>query len=363
MRKIIVVLSVFLVFAACGSHNNSDSEINNESDVKTANSLETSIMLTREKIEALEFEQVVINDENELAVVIEGEEFLVENVVNVDATSRDDYLFYYLQTDMPDIQLLFSISQADEQMTVHEYYPDTSFFMAEELLLLSIQPYDLPTLEQTITVTDVETGEEKLERALSFERSMGDIRLQELRYQKVVSIHMHGIGYGIEILWEQAHYPMRKAFYSIDENVVRLSSNDGDYAINELQAVNFSIEEYGNDILVIPNDAEIIAGTSNDDNSLISILLSDNGNTTDYNTIELVSIDTATSEILKRTSFADVFLYQDPFVGAVGAGWKESNAAYIIETKEFEYDFYWNPETGDHDIYLRPSSFTTRYVK
>lgn len=158
----------------------------------------------------------------------------------------------------------------------------------------------------------------------------------------------------MNIFWEQAHYPMSRLRYFLDSKDVWFSSNDDDYSITELIENTNNIELSENTVL---KNLFIICAEKIGETTIA--VVSDQAGSLEWQQYRIIT--SSATEILNEISLASIFRYQDPLVAIKPAIPVDSRAAFIIETKEFSYDFYFDSSNGETDIFIRPSSFVTRY--
>jgi len=378
LKASIVACLILLVLIGCFT-NSSDEKSSldsgdNEKGVKTFDATPGSIELAYEDAKQLNAGQVEIDTTHGLRLIVKKTKpYTVSNVIG-SSVNTAGYYFFVCADESEKAQFLVTVNPENSIITVADYYEGLSYLFPEQLVLASILPHEERHLKETFVAVNVGTGMELAEKEINFKRTLRESEpLQELYYLES-RMQLHSSKLGIEIFWEQAHYPMKRAFFSINDGALRSSANDGKYSISELLAntVLVSKDADGNSKITEHGVSRSIPATLLDGQDVLCAVLQPNGqlvavithtgsDPSRYDGYLLVVLDVDNQKIVQSNALSELFRFQDPLIGIQGASWEKDSISYIIETKEFKYDFFWNYKDGSGDSYLRPSSFTTRY--
>jgi len=280
----------------------------------------------------------------------------IQNVISSGYNTSGDF-FVFLSTDNESRQILLVISQKRNIFKWIDFFPKTSHFYREKLIAFVIKPFPERHSEEEIYITDFINNKE-ITRVNSSIRSIDQDKLQDLYYVEP-SFSKDEEGLVLYIYWEQAHYPMTKMSYFLDSLDVGFSSNDGNYSITELEENNsFDINLNG-----VLENYTILSSQENRSN-IIAIVIESDEILTLRKVLEWEDcsiIIASKSNIIKQIPLVEVFKFQDALLSIKSGKPIDHRAAFIIETAEFTYDFYFDPITEESDSFLRPSSFVTRY--
>jgi len=302
------------------------------------------------RLELSDFILPVSNDIS-FGYIEKGKTYEITNVVNL-GFNADQTFYAFLSTESNNTQTLLVIDKNRNIFTWANFYPETSHLYRKNMVACIISPFPERHLEEEIRVIDFYNNKDFF-RINSFKRASQDENLQESYY---LYPYYSKIEEGLElnIFWEQAHYPMEKLSYFLDSKDVWFSSNDDDYSITELIEDTRPIELSENTVL---KNLFIVCEEKIGETTVAVVL--DQAGSLEWQKYRIITA--SKTDILNENSLASIFRYQDPLVSIKPAIPVDSRAAFIVETKEFSYDMYFDSSNGETDIYLRPSSFVTRY--
>lgn len=321
--------------------------------VITSCSSNTKIVLDANELERRSISDFVLpeGDSGTFSVQEKHKRYEISNLLS--SGYNEDGIFYaYLSNKTEAPQLLLVIDRKRDIYKWTDFYPDTSHLYTKNMVAFVIYPFPERHQEEKIVVTDF-LHDKTIETVNSSKRSSGDDILQELYYMQP-SFSETEAGLELNIFWKQAHYPMTKMRYSLDGLRIGFSSNDDGYSINELTENPNQFDQSQAPLL----DTHSVVCSQRINDSIVAIAVHPSGST-DWN--DYVIAVSKGQEKAVITKLAPLFRYQDPLVSIRSAVPVDHRAAFIIETAEFVYDFYYDPATGESDAFLRPSSFTTRY--
>lgn len=304
-------------------------------------------------LKKLEITSLLLPDNNSLFSYQEKRKTIeISNVVS-SGFNKSGYFYAFLSTENEKKQILIVVNKEKSIFKWIDFYPETSHFYKEKLIAFVITPFPERHLEEEITIIDFENNKE-VTKIDSSKRSIDTMKLQDLYYM-TPSFSQDEEGSELNIFWEQAHYPMSRMRCFLDPLFVGFSSNDEDYSILELVPAVSVLDAQVNEL---QKKYSVVCSQKIGD--LIIAITVNSKESQEWMDYDIVIV--SDSNEINTISLASVFRYQDPLLSITSGIPVDNRAAFIIETAEFSYDFYFNPISGESDSFLRPSSFTTRWV-
>ncbi len=317
----------------------------------------TSITLTEDEIKTLNLSHFTTVD-GIAHVTVDNKTLPIENIVT-SGINADNIAYYFLSTEVEKKQVLVVLNNTLDKVQWCEYYTEYCYFDSEELVALVIEPFETRHQGSTITVNDFKIDfYNTIENSFKFPNGViaGN---KQLNYLKPSFLEASWGGY--LVYWEQGYFSFHKNFYGLyEENLGRrgteiLSTVGENYsAIEELLPIE-PLSEWQS-----PKGYTTIAQNENEDYIVEFIVAKERKINWETCEIQYTNKETEQTETML---FADVFEYQDALKSIIPAQNRDERIAFIVETKEFTYDFYFDPSGDTTDIFLRPSSFVRLYPR
>ncbi len=315
-----------------------------------------SMAITEDMLQSISYEQLNTVD-NSVVVTYDNKSVRIENIVSGGINSKG-ITYYFLSTEEDHKNILLVVNTDLQKLQWRYYYKEYSYFDPEELIAFVAEPF--PVRHQSVKLNVYDFAIDlyiSTERNLSFPLgvSVGD----KQAYYQLPTYEKKQTGEDRPpiyiIYWIQAGYSFSDDSYSLAEHFRgRILSSSDSSSLDELIPLSSVVE-------VQPiSDFNIIAHNENDHYS-VSFIVPDT-ETLSWETCEIVYTDKKTGQSEKML-FASIFEYQDPLISITAAKNTDKRIAFIVDTKEFPYDFYIDPIDETTDIFLRPSSFVRLYPK
>lgn len=305
------------------------------------------VFLSEDIINTIKSEDIVLpsSEKKDVQLVQNDKLFKVINVLEYDYTSEG--VFYcFLKSEIKEKQVLVVVDKNTDYIGWTPFYQETSHFFVEDLVSIVILPFEYPLRDVHILVNDY--------KKQKIFREVNEFRGTYFKYC-IPSFGKSDNGNDYFIFWEQAHFPVSKMRYRRNTGFVGFSSN---YDNNQWVELN---EKKGQGKTIISYDEQVytLLATQKSNDYIIGIVRNKEISS-DWNDLFILIERNNKREMLPLKDF---FFYTEEFVSIKEADPRDYRATFIVETSEFKYDFYFDPEALTSDVVFRPSSFTVRYVK
>ncbi len=313
---------------------------------------EQSIMLTEKHLDQMNSQDFALaEDKNQLQVSIDNKLYSIKNLVSLDK-NQDNTMYFYLSTDDEKKLLLVVLNDELQKVQWGAYYTENSYFDPVELVAIVVEPF--PERHQSAVMHIYDFAVDYLftdETDLSFWPGTSEGDKQAYYQLPVYEKNMSGY---YTIFWRQANYSFTDNTYSISEEFRGSFLTSGDEStLDELEPLEYSMERW-----TYPQEYSPIGRNVNSTYEVV--IVSPKNEEANWENYQIFTNDKNTGETA-MISFGSIFPYQDDLISISPAKNKDDRIAFIVETKEFSYDFYFDPSGETTDIFLRPSSFVKLY--
>lgn len=320
---------------------------------------EKEIILTQEHLENATLANFAISEElaNQVEYVFEKTVFIITNL-RVQEVNSSGIIYFFLETDTKNKQLLVVLNEDLSKVQWGEYYTEYCYFDSEELVAFVVEPFFERHQKALLKIYDF-TIDHFLDFEVDLEFPLGSNEGDKQAYYQIPvyeKLKSKSNTSWYKIYWKQAHYSFRDDSYSLTDKFRGGITTSSDFStLDELNPLPNPSNNW-----TIPTGYAAIAGNTNANYDVVFI--APEGENPNWENCEILYYNKETEETM-QVLFASVFRYQDELLGVAPAQNKDERVAFIVETKEFTYDFYFDPAGVTTDVFLRPSSYVRLYPK
>ncbi len=316
------------------------------------------IVLSEQHLETSSIQDFVLVEEDILQVLMGEKLFAVDNVVLLDK-NQDDIIYFFLSTQEEKRQILVVLNNNLQKVQWGSYYTEHCYFDPVELVAIVAEPF--PERHQSVVmkvhdfnIDNFYTTETDLSFTLGTSEGDKQAYYQVPKYKKSKFNAESSAWY--TIFWMQAHYSFYDNKYTVDDKYRGgISISRDSSTLDELEPLEYTMDgwEYPTDYSPLSRNLNGVYET---------VIMSPKNEDPSWDNYQIYTKNNSTGET-SMISFGTVFRYQDPLISITPAKNKDNRVAFIVETKEFTYDFYYDPEGITTDSFLRPSSYKRIYLK
>ncbi len=319
---------------------------------------EKGVFLTEEKLEQIDFQEIDVIEDN--TIFVKTEEFNGEiNNIKHSGKNPNGINYFFLSTEIDGKYILVVLNEPLNKIQYGAYYSEHCYFDPEELVAIVVDPFPVRHLEATVNVYDF-TIDHFLTREFDLSFPEGTNKGNKQAYYKVPIFEKTPLITGslaaYTIYWKQGHYSFADDTYSLQQEFrgdIYTSSDSS--TLDELIPLEYSMERWN-----YPKEYSPIGRNINNDIEVV--IMSPKDKTASWANYKIYTLNHKTKET-SIVSFADLFEYQDDLINVTAAENRDDRIAFIIETKEFSYDFYFDPDGENTETFLRPSSYIRLYPR
>ena len=350
----------------------------NESKVNLENLMtvnnDSEIIITEELLDVLTIENFTIDSIGigKIDMVVNGKEVLVKNLLN-NYFNKDSIPYFFCVTDDEDKQILVVLNTELQKLQWCYYYPKYSHFYSDDLLAFVFTPNKENTqiVEYYLNDFKIDAFRKHEENYYIHENQIvGD---RQFYYITPLLEKEEDL---LTIFWQQGNYVNTFDQYKLNPSIRNgdLRTNySADNEITELKTA-FSAKT-----TFIPSNCEILASNVNEKFEVLFVVKE--GEEKNWDTIKVISYNKELYEV-NEISLASIFEYQDDICSIIPAVNTDANfdftqiidnysppmskqfdlknrICFIIDTVEYMYDAYFDPEQMEFEIFLRPTMYKT----
>lgn len=319
-----------------------------------------TIELNLEQLEILEISDIQIVNEGDLSYILRNEknERQITNIENWVEINDDYFYFWLVLSDHKNFIL------GDKRQNRFQDFGDVNkmSFAPDFGILVRILSTSEFVGSYTLEVIDVFKNETLKSKDYSFEVDyVNGVNPKKYNYVETdLQYENNEFEGGIFSIYNtQAGYTFHKISYLVNKGwLLKQSQTIISREPIERNINNFSYNhnelELGDRNVTLKNEYNIVAVDYGNGNFAMVTLDSPIADNIDNYSLRL--IDENGNEI-NQIDLGDEFIYKDPITDILGIKWADDEITFIIETKEFNYDFYYDFDSNTSDVQLRYLDF------
>ncbi len=312
--------------------------------------------ITEEQIIQLGYSEIKNKKSNNRLVVAKNNEKVC--IENSESIYRSDSFDVWLFTNQINT-IMFVNHKLDELLKINVVKGGYKVIENEGIAILISEKDE--KLKQTISIININTLKNISLTTIDLKRNTSikaSEKLQEFNYLEEKIIYDDNQR-SITINWEQGQYLYHQARYFIPTKSFSHKTMNV-VSASELEPLHNKTEKEMKLKISFPiEDVKVLASSEFIDEYTVHIISSDKK--ISYQDVFLIILKNDDKPIYNKP-LSEIFEYQDDLKNIITGKSEENTAGFIISTSEFSYDLILKSDYTI-SVKLRPSSFTTRYIK